>query len=73
MSTDTQKISSSDHPIKSVTVFKSSKAEVNRTFPVNLKTGQNKIQITELSSNIDTESIRVSGLGQAPRRKLYDD
>jgi N-terminal domain of unknown function (DUF4140) len=33
------------------------------------QTGHNKIQITGLSSNIDTESIRVSGLGQA---RLFD-
>ena len=31
--------------------------------------GQNKIQISDLSSNIDTESVRVSGLGQA---RLFD-
>ena len=85
--TETHKISASDHPIQSVTVFKSSKAEVNRTFAVDLKvtistcvasrilltrypqTGQNKVQISDLSSNIDTESVRVSGLGQA---RLFD-
>jgi len=34
------------------------------------QTGQNKIQISELSSAIDTESVRVSGLGSEAR--LFD-
>ena len=34
-----------------------------------LQAGQNKIQISHLSSKIDTESVRVSGLGQA---RLFD-
>ncbi|KAF8903747.1 hypothetical protein CPB84DRAFT_1677822 [Gymnopilus junonius] len=54
-----------NHPIKSVTVFKSSKAEVVRSFNLTLKKGQNKIEIRGLSSSIDTHSVRVSGLGQA--------
>ncbi|KAF4613467.1 hypothetical protein D9613_008122 [Agrocybe pediades] len=53
--------------IKSVTVFKFSNAEVVRVFPVPLKKGQNKVQITGLSSSIDTRSLRVSGLGSAAR------
>ncbi|KAF9557100.1 hypothetical protein CPC08DRAFT_725306 [Agrocybe pediades] len=57
----------SERAIKSVTVFKFSNAEVVRVFPVPLKKGQNKVQITGLSSSIDTRSLRVSGLGSAAR------
>ncbi|KAF9550044.1 hypothetical protein CPC08DRAFT_768987 [Agrocybe pediades] len=59
----------SEHNIKSVTVFKSSRAEIVRTFPVQLEKGQNKVKIEGLSSSIDTHSIRVSGLGNA---RLFD-
>ncbi|TFK16660.1 hypothetical protein FA15DRAFT_676612 [Coprinopsis marcescibilis] len=58
-----------EHPIKSVTIFKSSKAEVVRTFRIDLAQGQNKIEIKGLSSFIDPLSVRVSGLGEA---RLYD-
>ena len=79
-------ISASDHPIKSVTVFKSSKAEVVRSFDISLKVrlskcyknapltvlqkGRNNVEIRGLSSFIDTHSVRVSGLGSAAR--LFD-
>lgn len=53
------------HPIKAVTVFTSRKAEVVRTFAVNLAAGQNELAITGLPSCIDTESARVTGLGDA--------
>ncbi|KDQ59014.1 hypothetical protein JAAARDRAFT_127570 [Jaapia argillacea MUCL 33604] len=65
----TTKLQASEHPIKSVTVFKSSKAEVVRTFVHDLEAGQNKIEIVGLPSCIDTESARVSGLGDA---RLFD-
>ncbi|KDQ59010.1 hypothetical protein JAAARDRAFT_128083 [Jaapia argillacea MUCL 33604] len=65
----TMKLQASEHPIKSVTVFKSSKAEVVRTFVHDLEAGQNKIEIVGLPSCIDTESARVSGLGDA---RLFD-
>ncbi|TFK18768.1 hypothetical protein FA15DRAFT_728825 [Coprinopsis marcescibilis] len=58
-----------EHSIKSVTIFKSSKAEVARTFRIDLAQGQNKIEIKGLSSFIDPLSVRVSGLGEA---RLYD-
>jgi hypothetical protein len=80
----TTRINAAEQPIKSVTVFKSSKAEVVRTFTVDLKVssgsshaqhqaetqtviqaGQNTIKIRALPSTIDTDSIRVSGLGEA--------
>lgn len=77
-------LKASEHSIKSVTVFKSSKAEVVRSFSLDLKVnrifrlsyarrdflpffqaGLTKIEITGLPSAIDTQSVRVSGLGEA--------
>ncbi|CAK5280711.1 unnamed protein product [Mycena citricolor] len=70
--------------IKSVTVYKrgsvqglfgagsagkTSSAEIVRVFPLNLQPGNTKIEITELPSCIDTQSVRVSGLGEA---RLFD-
>ncbi|KAJ7035289.1 hypothetical protein C8F04DRAFT_1098768 [Mycena alexandri] len=63
------KISAPENPIKAVTVYKSRKAEVVRIFSLNLQSGSTKIEITELPSCIDTQSVRVSGLGDA---RLYD-
>jgi len=55
--TPTIKLNADNYPIKSVTVLSS---------PINtLQSGQSKIQISHLSSSIDTESARVSGLGDA--------
>ncbi|KAJ3569900.1 hypothetical protein NP233_g4751 [Leucocoprinus birnbaumii] len=51
-----------DHPVRSVVVLKSSKAEVVRAFKIALKAGQNKITISKLPSTIDTQSVRISGL-----------
>lgn len=62
-------LDANEHPIKSVTVFKSNKAEVVRTFKVSLEGGQTKIQIRHLPDSIDTESVRVTGLGDA---QLFD-
>ncbi|KAI0252907.1 hypothetical protein BJV78DRAFT_1281252 [Lactifluus subvellereus] len=62
-------LDANEHPIKSVTVFKSNKAEIVRFFTVSLEEGQSKIQICHLLSSIDTESCRVSGLGDA---QLFD-
>ncbi|KAF9459033.1 hypothetical protein BDZ94DRAFT_1269216 [Collybia nuda] len=62
-------ISALDHLIKSVTVFKSSKAEVVRTFKLDLNAGQTKIVIKDLPSALDTQTVRVSGLGDA---RLFD-
>ncbi|KAF8963135.1 hypothetical protein BDZ97DRAFT_1821922 [Flammula alnicola] len=56
-------LQASEHPIKSVTISKSSKAEVVRTFAVDLKQGQNRIEIKGLPSTID--AVRPSGLGAA--------
>ncbi|EAU85229.1 hypothetical protein CC1G_06245 [Coprinopsis cinerea okayama7 len=62
-------LKAAEHPIKSVTVFKSSKAEVVRTFKVTVDKGQSKLEIRGLSSSIDTHSVRVSGLGDV---RLHD-
>ncbi|KAH9008636.1 hypothetical protein EDB83DRAFT_2531580 [Lactarius deliciosus] len=85
--TPTIKLNADNYPIKSVTVFKSNKAEVVRVFDLSLQVrlslpfdverqtlstlvnhlqpGQNKIQISHLPRAIDTDSARVSGLGDA--------
>ncbi|KAJ7629708.1 hypothetical protein DFH06DRAFT_1284783 [Mycena polygramma] len=63
------KLSARENPIKGVTVYKSRKAEVVRIFSLNLQSGNTKIEITELPSCIDTQSVRVSGLGDA---RLFD-
>ncbi|KAG5641777.1 hypothetical protein DXG03_004253 [Asterophora parasitica] len=62
-------ISAPDYAIKSVTIFKSSKAEIVRHFKLNLKAGQTKLQVNALPSSIDTHSVRVSGLGST---RLHD-
>ncbi|KAJ7471038.1 hypothetical protein FB451DRAFT_1090666 [Mycena latifolia] len=64
------KLSARENPIKAVTVYKSRKAEVVRIFSLDLQSGSNKIEITELSSCIDTQSVRVSGLADSAR--LFD-
>ncbi|KAH9038572.1 hypothetical protein EDB85DRAFT_2141799 [Lactarius pseudohatsudake] len=63
--TSTIKLNAENYPIKSVTVFKSNKAEVIRVFDLSLQPGQSKIQISHLPRAIDTDSARVSGLGDA--------
>lgn len=54
-----------DLPIKSVTVFRPSRAQIIRILKANLKAGNNLIEVTGLSSRTDTESLRVTGLGNA--------
>ncbi|KAJ7239375.1 hypothetical protein B0H12DRAFT_1237581 [Mycena haematopus] len=63
------KLSARENPIKAVTIYKSRKAEVVRIFSLDLKSGNTKIEITELPSCIDTQSVRVSGLGGV---RLFD-
>lgn len=52
-------LDASQYPIKAVTVFNSQKAEVIRTFVVNLAKGHNELVITALPSCIATESARI--------------
>jgi hypothetical protein len=86
--TYTHTVNAADHPVKSVTIFKSSTAEVIRTFALDFKVcllqldlylvarltplqpGENRVEIKGLSSVIDTESARVSGLEDSLR--LFD-
>ncbi|KAF5364468.1 hypothetical protein D9758_010709 [Tetrapyrgos nigripes] len=56
-----------DYPVKSVTVFKTSRAEVVRTFEVDLK-----IKILGLPNAIDTDSVRVSGKRGTQELRLID-
>ncbi|KAI0951568.1 hypothetical protein AcW1_008582 [Taiwanofungus camphoratus] len=57
------KVNASDHPVAAVTVFRSSTAEVVRPFLVDLKQGQNRIEIAGLPDRIDAKSARISDLG----------
>jgi hypothetical protein len=57
---ETQKISASDHSIKSVTVFKSSKAEVTRTCSLDLKVSMFKSRPN--CAFADRETYRLDGI-----------
>ncbi|THU98378.1 hypothetical protein K435DRAFT_856726 [Dendrothele bispora CBS 962.96] len=80
MYTSPLQIYAPDYPVKSVTVFKSYRAEVVRTFEIDLKVtfffyhlaGQNKIEILGLPNAIDRESVRVSGKKGSTELRLYD-
>ncbi|KAM5544768.1 hypothetical protein V8D89_001666, partial [Ganoderma adspersum] len=56
-----------DHPIKAVTIFQSSTAQLTRTFSIDLKGGSNVLVISGISSHVDTESPRIYGLGSDAR------
>jgi hypothetical protein len=58
-------IKSPNYSVHAVTIYSSSKAEVIRLFPVQLKSGQNIIKITSLPGTLDTKSVRLSGFGNA--------
>ena len=87
VSTSTNKISlnAGDYPVKAVTIFQSSTAQLTRTITVDLvvsdvrphhhdtsgsdhdshlQSGRNVLEITGISSRVDTESPRIHGLGQ---------
>ncbi|CCM04665.1 uncharacterized protein FIBRA_06850 [Fibroporia radiculosa] len=55
----------SECPVKLVTLFKSSNAKVDRTIGLDLKSGQNLVKVVALSSCVDTESVRITELGDA--------
>ncbi|KAJ8482399.1 hypothetical protein ONZ51_g5381 [Trametes cubensis] len=48
-------------PVKSATIFQSSTAELTRCVTIELKNGRNVLEISGLSSKLDTESPRLSG------------
>ncbi|KAG8949598.1 hypothetical protein FRC00_008062 [Tulasnella sp. 408] len=58
-------VDSTEHPVHSVCVFQVDRADVRRIFPVQLKTGQNEVNLERLPNTIDRDSIRVEGLGNA--------
>ncbi|EIM92171.1 uncharacterized protein STEHIDRAFT_46411 [Stereum hirsutum FP-91666 SS1] len=51
------------HPLTAVTIFKSSKAEIVRSFKQTFQEGQNKVEIFNLPGSIDTESARINITG----------
>ncbi|VDB88403.1 unnamed protein product [Peniophora sp. CBMAI 1063] len=55
----------SEKDVKAVTIYKSDRAEVTRSFNVILQRGRNEVSILGLSSAIDVDSARVTGLGDA--------
>ncbi|KAI0045247.1 hypothetical protein FA95DRAFT_1589849 [Auriscalpium vulgare] len=71
----TIRVDASEHPVRSVTIFKSWKAEIVRVFKLSLEAslphtaGENKVEIRRLSGSINADSVRVAGLGDA---RLFD-
>ncbi|KAI0791184.1 hypothetical protein C8Q75DRAFT_715913 [Abortiporus biennis] len=61
------KLDCDKQPIKSVTVFKSDKAEIVREFSFDLKKGKNSIELFNLANTIETKSVRASAVGGAAR------
>ncbi|KAG9018186.1 hypothetical protein FRB90_011935 [Tulasnella sp. 427] len=62
---NTVEIDATDNEIQAVCVYQSNRAEIKRTFHVELTAGQNEVCITRLPNCLDSESIRVEGLGNA--------
>ncbi|KAF8592812.1 hypothetical protein BDV93DRAFT_360506, partial [Ceratobasidium sp. AG-I] len=54
-----------DDSIESVTIFQANRAEVKRRIRLDLKRGQNHVDIERLPSCIHEDSIRVDGTGTA--------
>ncbi|EJF59169.1 hypothetical protein BD309DRAFT_953032 [Dichomitus squalens] len=67
MTSSTISLDASEHPVKSVTIFQSSTAELKRTFTIDLKAGSNVVKISNISSHVDRESPRIHGLGTDAR------
>ncbi|CAL1715847.1 unnamed protein product [Somion occarium] len=65
--TATKEVDAKAHPVKQVTVFRSGRAEVVRSFTLELEAGDNTIEISHLSNSIVKNSVRVSGVGGAAR------
>ncbi|KAH9930090.1 uncharacterized protein B0H18DRAFT_995178 [Fomitopsis serialis] len=59
-------LNASEHSIKSVTVYRTA-AEVVRPFALDLKAGRNTVHVAQLSSSIDSQSLRVSHLSGSAR------
>ncbi|KAJ3988070.1 hypothetical protein F5890DRAFT_1494046 [Lentinula detonsa] len=62
------------HPTKSITIFKPSNlAEIVRSFLVEFKPGRNIVEIIGLSSDLDADSVIVTGLGSGTNNILRLD
>ncbi|TDL17673.1 hypothetical protein BD410DRAFT_794144 [Rickenella mellea] len=53
------------HDVEAVTVFQKNSAEITRRIKVSLKDGQNDVEVTNLPTCLDQNSIRVDGIGNA--------
>ncbi|KAH8094521.1 hypothetical protein BXZ70DRAFT_362722 [Cristinia sonorae] len=60
-------VNAAEIPIQSVTIYKSDKAQISRQISLDIKLGENKIVVKNISNAVDIGSIRVSGLGGAAR------
>ncbi|KAG8797867.1 hypothetical protein FRC17_002816, partial [Serendipita sp. 399] len=61
----THKLDAESTTVDTVTIFQSDSAEIVRKFSIGLKTGDNVVEIAHLPHTMDTESLRVTGIGQA--------
>ncbi|KAG8819556.1 hypothetical protein FRC19_009694 [Serendipita sp. 401] len=61
--TTTIELKATQSKVHAVTVFQANRAEVVRLFNVNLKSGQNEVDISQLPSLLEEDSIRVDGVG----------
>ncbi|KAL4258531.1 Conserved hypothetical protein CHP02231 [Pleurotus pulmonarius] len=57
-------LSSENSKIDKVSLY-SGRAEVTRSYKIDVKTGQNQVKISKLSSLLDNDSLRVEGRGSA--------
>ncbi|KAH8115703.1 hypothetical protein DFH11DRAFT_1543173 [Phellopilus nigrolimitatus] len=55
----------SKSPVDSVTLFQTNRAEVKRKLKVELKDGQNSVEVKNLPTCLEESSIRVDGIGNA--------
>ncbi|KAG8932275.1 hypothetical protein FRC01_014806 [Tulasnella sp. 417] len=58
-------LDATDNAIDAVCVYQANRAEIKRTFQVELETGQNEVCIARLPNCLDSDSIRVEGVGNA--------
>ncbi|KAG8796900.1 hypothetical protein FRC17_007916 [Serendipita sp. 399] len=63
--TQTIELKATQSKVHAVTVFQADRAEVVRIFKVDLKSGQNEVDISQLPTVLDEDSIRVDGVGSA--------
>ncbi|KIM32689.1 hypothetical protein M408DRAFT_20058 [Serendipita vermifera MAFF 305830] len=56
-------LKTTESKVHAVTVFQADRAEVVRLCSVDLKAGQNEVEISQLPTVLDEDSIRVDGIG----------